>query len=313
MRTLREAGHREGLPRRHHHHGDGAGHRQVTFVTRASGRWRAARAGSRLAALRTSHEPSRSLPFRRDATRRRKPARQGRPRDRQRPRPGRRSLARPWRGSRARVVINCRARPSARGGPAARRSSAAAARRSSCRADVSDYRRGGRPRRARRSKAFGRLDVLVNTVGALRLEARGGGRSAATGARMMASNLDSVYNMSRLALPHMRAQPLGPHRQRRRGGRGAARRALPNVAAFSAAKAGVIAFSKALALEEARCGVTVNVVCPACSTDGDDADTEVARSPPPPGSASARPSAAPARSTTWCARSSSSPPPPPTT
>jgi NAD(P)-dependent dehydrogenase (short-subunit alcohol dehydrogenase family) len=36
----------------------------------------------------------------------------------------------------------------------------------------------------------------------------------------------------------------------------------PRVAAFLAAKAAVIAFSKALALEEARFGITVNVVSP---------------------------------------------------
>jgi len=91
---------------------------------------------------------------------------------------------------------------------------------------------------------------------------------------MMASNLDSVYNMSRLALPHMRRNNWG--RIINVGAVGAERtEGLPNVAAFSAAKAGVIAFSKALALEEARCGVTVNVVCPGVLTDGDGTDNEV--------------------------------------
>src|SRR5262249_54076952 len=69
-----------------------------------------------------------------------------------------------------------------------------------------------------------------------------------------------------------------PHMRRNHWGRiinvgavGAERtEGFPNVAAFSAAKAGVIAFSKALALEEARCGVTVNRVCPGVLPDGDE-------------------------------------------
>jgi 3-oxoacyl-[acyl-carrier protein] reductase len=39
------------------------------------------------------------------------------------------------------------------------------------------------------------------------------------------------------------------------------------MAAYSAAKAGVVAFSKALALEEARRGITVNVVSPGLLQD----------------------------------------------
>ena len=50
----------------------------------------------------------------------------------------------------------------------------------------------------------------------------------------------------------------------------------PEVAACSAAKAAVIAFSKALALEEARCGITVNVVCPGVFFE-DEKDTAAAR------------------------------------
>jgi NAD(P)-dependent dehydrogenase (short-subunit alcohol dehydrogenase family) len=39
------------------------------------------------------------------------------------------------------------------------------------------------------------------------------------------------------------------------------------VSAYSAAKAAVIAFSRSLALEEARCGITVNVVSPGVLMD----------------------------------------------
>jgi 3-oxoacyl-[acyl-carrier protein] reductase len=182
------------------------------------------------------------------------------------------SLARAVAGSRARVVINCRAdrtRAEALGEEIQRGGGEALV----CRADVSDYGEAG-DLVNETLKAFGRLDVLVNTVGAF------GWKPVAEvdpsdWRSMMASNLDSVYNMSRLALPHMRRNNWG--RIINVGAVGAERtEGLPNVAAFSAAKAGVIAFSKALALEEARCGVTVNVVCPGVLTDGDDADTEVA-------------------------------------
>ena len=86
---------------------------------------------------------------------------------------------------------------------------------------------------------------------------------------MKASNLDSVYNMSRLLLPHMRKNHWG--RIVNLGAVGAERTdAQPKVAAYAAAKAAVVAFSKALALEEARSGITVNVVSPGVLADGDD-------------------------------------------
>jgi NAD(P)-dependent dehydrogenase (short-subunit alcohol dehydrogenase family) len=109
-------------------------------------------------------------------------------------------------------------------------------------------------------RVFGRLDVLVNAVGSFswtpvhELEPPEW-RTA------FASNLDSVYNVCRHALPHMRARHWG--RIINLGAVGAERTmGQPRVAAFLAAKAAVIAFSKALALEEARFGITVNVVSP---------------------------------------------------
>src|SRR5262249_57908320 len=49
----------------------------------------------------------------------------------------------------------------------------------------------------------------------------------------------------------------------------------PKVSAYSAAKAAVVAFSKSLALEEARAGITVNVISPGVLTD-DDASPQAA-------------------------------------
>jgi NAD(P)-dependent dehydrogenase (short-subunit alcohol dehydrogenase family) len=116
-------------------------------------------------------------------------------------------------------------------------------------------------------QAFGRVDVLVNTVGAFEwkpvVEMDPGEWRA-----VMASNLDSVYLVSRLVLPSMREHRFG--RIVNFGEVGAERTAAhPRVAAWAAAKAGVIAFSKALALEEARYGITVNVVCPGVLEDTD--------------------------------------------
>ena len=97
--------------------------------------------------------------------------------------------------------------------------------------------------------------------GPLRLEAGGGDgvRRVAGGDRLQPG----------LRLPDVPARAC-PHMRKRHWGRivnlGAvgAERTLgePQVAAYSAAKAGVVALSKSLALEEARCGITVNVVSP---------------------------------------------------
>ena len=109
-------------------------------------------------------------------------------------------------------------------------------------------------------RAFGRVDVLVNTVGAFTWKPLADVEPAEWRA-VFASNLDSVYHLCRLVLPHMRRQHFG--RIVNLGAVGAENTAgEPQRAAYAAAKAGVVAFSRALALEEARCGITVNVVSP---------------------------------------------------
>jgi 3-oxoacyl-[acyl-carrier protein] reductase len=118
-------------------------------------------------------------------------------------------------------------------------------------------------------KAFGRIDVLVNTVGVFAWKPVAELEPPEWRA-MMASNLDSVYHMSRLVIPHMRKNHFG--RIVNLGAVGAERTVgHPKVSAYSAAKAAVIAFSKALALEEARCVITVNVVSPGVLADGEQA------------------------------------------
>jgi len=112
---------------------------------------------------------------------------------------------------------------------------------------------------------WSRIDVLVNTVGSfnwnplVELEPPEWGRIVAT-------NLDSVFHMCRLVVPRMREQRFGRIVNFAAVG-AAATLGEPQMAAYSAAKAGVVALSRALALEEARCGITVNVVSPGLLRD----------------------------------------------
>jgi len=107
---------------------------------------------------------------------------------------------------------------------------------------------------------YGRLDVLVNNVGIFSW-----GTVAETTIeewkRVLDSNLLSVFYMSKAALPAMRRQRWG--RIINLGAVGAERAfGQATISAYAAAKAGVVAFSRSLAVEEAKNGVTVNVVNP---------------------------------------------------
>ena len=105
---------------------------------------------------------------------------------------------------------------------------------------------------------FGRLDVLINNAGTIH-RAPAGQTADEAWTRTMRVNLDGVFWMSRGALVRMQAQQRG---------------AIVNVAstvglvgarelsAYCASKGGVAQLTRALALECARDGVTVNAVCP---------------------------------------------------
>lgn len=175
------------------------------------------------------------------------------------------SLARTAASEGARVVVNCRRdhRQAEAVGDEVRRAGGQAL---VCRADVSDFNQA-RGLLDETLRAFGRIDVLVNTVGGFAWKPVAE-TEPAEWREMIASNLDSVYHMCRVAVPQMRRQHWG--RIITLGAVGAERTfGQPKVAAYSAAQAAVIAFSKALALEEARCGITVNVVCPGVLADGE--------------------------------------------
>jgi 3-oxoacyl-[acyl-carrier protein] reductase len=112
---------------------------------------------------------------------------------------------------------------------------------------------------------FGRLDILVNNVGDFEwkpvLES-----TLEEWHAVIASNLFSVFYTSKYALPTMRRQRWG--RIINLGAVGAERAfGQAKISAYSAAKAGMVAFSRSLALEEARYGITVNVVNPSVIDD----------------------------------------------
>jgi 2-hydroxycyclohexanecarboxyl-CoA dehydrogenase len=106
---------------------------------------------------------------------------------------------------------------------------------------------------------LGRLDVLVNNVGWTPNEPFAGS-APDTWARIVAVNYLGTLNCTRAALAVMIPA--------RRGrivsiASDAARVGTPREAVYAGAKAAVIGFSKSLAAEVARHGITVNVVSPA--------------------------------------------------
>lgn len=107
---------------------------------------------------------------------------------------------------------------------------------------------------------YGRLDVLVNNVGDFRWKMVADTTREEWHA-ILASNLLSVFHGCKAALPTMRRQRWG--RIINLGAVGAERAfGQATISAYAAAKAAVVAFSRSLAIEEAKYGITVNVVNP---------------------------------------------------
>ncbi|MFZ0636189.1 MAG: SDR family oxidoreductase [Candidatus Acidiferrales bacterium] len=107
---------------------------------------------------------------------------------------------------------------------------------------------------------FGRLEILVNNVGMFNwkpvIET-----THAEWYQVLSSNLLSAFYMSKAVLSVMRRQHWG--RIINMGAVGAERAfGQATISAYAAAKAAVVAFSRSLAVEEARHGITVNVINP---------------------------------------------------
>jgi 3-oxoacyl-[acyl-carrier protein] reductase len=110
------------------------------------------------------------------------------------------------------------------------------------------------------AERFGRLDLVVNNVGDFRWGTLGES-SVEDWQRVVWSNLMTVFYVSRAALPHMRRGRWG--RIINLGAVGSERAfGQAKISAYAAAKAAVVALSRSLALEEAKNGITVNVVNP---------------------------------------------------
>ncbi|UQV44922.1 acetoacetyl-CoA reductase [Janthinobacterium lividum] len=105
---------------------------------------------------------------------------------------------------------------------------------------------------------FGRIDVLVNNAGITRDQSMRK-MELPHWAEVMRTNLDSLFNMSKQVIEPMLANRWGRiiNISSVNGQKGAFGQCN-----YAAAKAGVHGFSKALALEVARHGITVNTVSP---------------------------------------------------
>jgi 3-oxoacyl-[acyl-carrier protein] reductase len=107
---------------------------------------------------------------------------------------------------------------------------------------------------------YGRVDIVVNNVGDFRW-ATLAESSVEEWKSIFDSNVSTVFHMCRAALPLMRKGRWG--RIINLGAVGAERAfGQAKISAYAASKAAVVAMSRSLALEEAKNGITVNVVNP---------------------------------------------------
>ncbi|MBE3589955.1 MAG: SDR family oxidoreductase [Firmicutes bacterium] len=109
---------------------------------------------------------------------------------------------------------------------------------------------------------LGRLDVLVHAAGPFLFDRRRLAElTAEEWRRLLDGNLSSAFHLVRRALPGMRARHWGRIVLFGFSEAGQAP-GWPGRAAYAAAKVGLVSLARSLALEEARHGITVNVVCP---------------------------------------------------
>lgn len=127
--------------------------------------------------------------------------------------------------------------------------------------------------------AYGRLDVLVNNAGMVSasepdyLEGDLLSTDPARWRRSLERNLDTAYLVTRAALPSLRAS--GSGRVVVVTSVTGAVMAMRGEVAYAAAKAGLVGLTRALAVDEARHGLTVNAVAPGWIATGSQTPAEV--------------------------------------
>ena len=107
-------------------------------------------------------------------------------------------------------------------------------------------------------KYFGRIDVLINNAGMQHIDECVNFPDAKW-EQVIALNLSSAFYLTKTALPHMQKSGWGRiiniasvH----------GLVASVNKSAYVASKHGIVGFTKAVALENAKKGITVNAICP---------------------------------------------------
>lgn len=106
---------------------------------------------------------------------------------------------------------------------------------------------------------FGRLDIVVNNAGIAGFSPLDGEDYDELWNRMIAVNLSAHQRVVRAALPHLRRSPAG------RIVNIASTEALGATvgdSAYAASKGGVVALTRAMALDLGKSGITANCICP---------------------------------------------------
>jgi NAD(P)-dependent dehydrogenase (short-subunit alcohol dehydrogenase family) len=110
-------------------------------------------------------------------------------------------------------------------------------------------------------EAHGPLDIVLANAGAAE-SAPAAKIDMAHWQRMIGVNLTGAFLTARAALPDLTRKPAAPGRRLVFVASTAGLKGYPYVAAYCAAKHGVVGLARALSAELAPAGVTVNAVCP---------------------------------------------------